>query len=181
MCEILRLLRTKLNHREAVHEVPMCLLYTCILADTPFVLAQKTTKKYFVQAPPWYRRSGAGPSMPNSCEVRREESDNGRNFSPSTSPLCNIPRDTHILLRMYQWHFINLPIDNIFKWHPIRHLSFCSDYSLRRLSEPDWCSAEQESLYGWPEGLAEPHLRRQQIKVEVTLQPAMKAQMGIDI
>jgi len=102
MCEILRLLQTKLNHTEPVHAVPMCLPNTCSLADTPFALAQKTTNEYFVQAAPLFRRSAAGLSTSNSYEICREESGNLKDFSPSTSPLCTIPREPHILLRMYQ-------------------------------------------------------------------------------
>ena len=102
MGEILRLLQTKLNDTEPVHAVPMCLPNTCSLADAPFALAQKTTNEYFVQAAPSFRRSAAGLSTSNSYGFCREESGNGKDFSPSTSPLCTIPREPHILLRMYQ-------------------------------------------------------------------------------
>ena len=79
-CEILRLLQTKLNHTEPVHAVPMCLPNTCSLADTPFALAQKTTNEYFVQAAPSFRRSAAGLSTSNSYGICREESGNGKIF-----------------------------------------------------------------------------------------------------
>ena len=80
MCKILRLLRTKLNHTEVANEVLMCLPYTCVLEDTPFALAQKKTNEYYVQAAPWFRRSGAGLSTSNSCEFGTEESGNGTGF-----------------------------------------------------------------------------------------------------
>jgi len=161
MCEVLRLLRTKWNHAEPVHAVPMCLPFTCIIADTPFALAQKTTNEYIVQAAPLFRRSAAGLSTSNSYGICREESGNGKDFSPSTSPLCTIPREPHILLRMYQLHFITLPMDWIFKWHPIRHLSFCSGFSLRRLlTQTDAAVNKRVSSGGQIEGLVGPHLRR---------------------